>query len=439
MSSRWRERKGTFVSAGELQARRKALLVPVQKYRQAWVQVSPNSTYKVLKWVPRPTGPPRPSASAAESDQPPPPSFINDPNTIDDSSDEDEDMDDDEEGGSERMDDRSVAPVSPTGSFKLSRKKSRAVAATEDAGGQLAGLETGEIAEQIEVDEDEDEDDDDDDEERRSTSHPQGPLRLNAPSGSEPSPLPPPVQLDEEVPGTELDVNGESYDDVGEEREGDRLNANGEDADVTMQEGEVLEPSAQWTTTAPPPPPPPPPAAAASAQDPLPTDPLPVYVMPNLPSAITDVSPTPFAATEVERLENLPTSEPSASTDDVHQPGPDPEASQSAQFSAPMEVEDLPPTTEPAWQPSQSGQSEIPRSNSSLDVQPIDDELVTNDSRPNLVPTLLESVSILPESALESSIPPNASTDVPGVPSFLPPSTSTVDEREANEAPNESL
>ncbi|KNZ57052.1 hypothetical protein VP01_2254g4 [Puccinia sorghi] len=91
MSSRWRERKGndlSFVSGapvshqtthtltlsgarrvsnyfvdsggdvetGEGQgkrARRKALLAPVQRYRRGWVQLRPDTGYKVLKWVPR--------------------------------------------------------------------------------------------------------------------------------------------------------------------------------------------------------------------------------------------------------------------------------------------------------------------------------------------------------------------------------------------------
>ncbi|KAI8459361.1 hypothetical protein BY996DRAFT_6791670 [Phakopsora pachyrhizi] len=191
MSSRWRERKGTVVSSAELQARRKALLAPVQKYRRAWVQVSAESSYKVLKWVPSSSViSTNAENSSAQGERVI--SFFVDPNSIDDTTDEeddeeeeeeedddeedeeDDDDDDDGEGEVLEMDidpsqtnsvlaEQSGLTKDPKGLKKqrINRKTSKVMEETQGVGGQLAGLETGEIAEQIEIDEDEDESDHD--------------------------------------------------------------------------------------------------------------------------------------------------------------------------------------------------------------------------------------------------------------------------------------
>ncbi|KAA1068574.1 hypothetical protein PGT21_020671 [Puccinia graminis f. sp. tritici] len=168
MSSRWRERKATLVSSAELQARRKALLAPVQRYRRGWVQLRADSAYKVLKWVPRDMVPGT-TSSVGQLE-----GFFEEADEIDASTDEEEE----EEEGDEREGDDSEVDVVGSGrgrstgeaeetnepssarshkGLKMERKTSKAVEDTERVGGQLAGLETGQIAEQIEIDEDDEE------------------------------------------------------------------------------------------------------------------------------------------------------------------------------------------------------------------------------------------------------------------------------------------
>lgn len=206
------------------------MLQPVQKYRQAWVQVSIHSNYKVLKWVPRP------SSSSTQTPKTDPqlsvPQFIDDPNTIDGSSDEEEEEEEEEGCGSDEvMIEDSCA--SPSNTFKMGRKTSRAVAATEGAGGQLAGLETGEIAEQIEIE--------DDEEEHSPSASPHDPAtRPRPPSNLHSSPGPSPLPL--EQPDTRTNFEGPSYEaplqNLPEEIPQPSPAAQG---DVTM-EGSVLPP-----------------------------------------------------------------------------------------------------------------------------------------------------------------------------------------------------
>ncbi|MBW0516170.1 hypothetical protein O181_055885 [Austropuccinia psidii MF-1] len=171
MSNRWKERKGAFVSSTELQARRKALLAPVQRFRRAWVQISPDSTYKVLKWVPHdtPIGLPinkisnRPGQSSIVD------SFYDDLNTIESLTD-DEDLHHDHDGDGDSSEDDpnqtlhlslndldSTNPIKTARELKLNRKTTKVIQDTERVGGQLAGLETGEITQQIDLDDEDDE------------------------------------------------------------------------------------------------------------------------------------------------------------------------------------------------------------------------------------------------------------------------------------------
>ncbi|KAH9461217.1 hypothetical protein MJO29_009410 [Puccinia striiformis f. sp. tritici] len=169
MSSRWRERKATLVSSTELQARRKALLAPVQRYRRGWVQLRADSAYKVLKWVPRDM------TIGTMSTMGQLVGFFEEVDEIDASTDdeeEDEDEGDEPEGAGSEMGAVGSKRGRSTGEgeeaidlssakshkgLKMERKTSKAVEDTERVGGQLAGLETGQIAEQIEIEDDEDE------------------------------------------------------------------------------------------------------------------------------------------------------------------------------------------------------------------------------------------------------------------------------------------
>lgn len=215
-------------------------MTPVPKYRQAWVQVSPHSSYKVLKWVPRDHATRPQTNRSAQSDQTSAPCFINDPNTIDGSSDEENDLEDDDDGGgSERNGGSTVPGASPSRSFKLGRKTSRAIAQTEGAGGQLAGLETGHIAEQIEIDDDEDE--------NRSVSGTQDHPPLVAPTPSDPqlaserSPLPQ-SQANQEVGLKEMNIEEQSYNDAIDGRSYEN-----EGGDIEMRDGNQVSGQAQWS------------------------------------------------------------------------------------------------------------------------------------------------------------------------------------------------
>ncbi|PLW08012.1 hypothetical protein PCANC_19059 [Puccinia coronata f. sp. avenae] len=172
----------TLVSSAELQARRKALLAPVQRYRRGWVQLRTDSAYKVLKWVPRDSVPGTTIGLGHLE------SFLDENDEIDASSDDEEEEGEEEEedgeDGEGRSGDESEVGVVASGrgrstgeveelhdssatrshakGLKMERKTSKAVEDTERVGGQLAGLETGQIAEQIEVDDDEEEEEEED-------------------------------------------------------------------------------------------------------------------------------------------------------------------------------------------------------------------------------------------------------------------------------------
>ncbi|KAH9808890.1 hypothetical protein DFH28DRAFT_1134649 [Melampsora americana] len=352
MSSRWRERKGQYVSAGELQARRKALLTPVPKYRQAWVQVSPHSSYKVLKWIRR-DHPTRPlTGRSTQSDQISAPCFINDPNTIDGSSDEENDLEDDDDGGgSERNGDPTVAGAGPSRSFKLGRKTSRAIAETEGAGGQLAGLETGHIAEQIEIDDDEEED--------RSMSATQDQTLPLAPTPSDPqlaserSPLPQ-SQANEEVELKDIDMQEQSSNDP-IDGQSDRNEA----GDVTMRESDDVSGQARWTEKS---------APTTGSDHPLRFEkPLDVSIMPSLSTAPPELASLPsIVADEQLFVEDSEHSKAPQSARSFEQSLP-PKPLQPPEISASMEV-DTPQTQEASppelWQ--QSETTELPDSRTTV-------------------------------------------------------------------------
>ncbi|POW17861.1 hypothetical protein PSTT_00033, partial [Puccinia striiformis] len=147
----------TLVSSTELQARRKALLAPVQRYRRGWVQLRADSAYKVLKWVPRDM------TIGTMSTMGQLVGFFEEVDEIDASTDdeeEEEEGDEPEGAGSEWAQwapNGAGRPAKSHKGLKMERKTSKAVEDTERVGGQLAGLETGQIAEQVEIDDDEDE------------------------------------------------------------------------------------------------------------------------------------------------------------------------------------------------------------------------------------------------------------------------------------------
>ncbi|EGG11315.1 uncharacterized protein MELLADRAFT_59437 [Melampsora larici-populina 98AG31] len=222
-------------------ARGKALLTPVPRYCQAWVQVSPHSSYKVLKWVRRDHSTRPTTNQSAQNNQTSAPCCINDPNTIDGSSNEANVLEDDDDGGgSERNGDSPVAGASPSRLSKLGQKTSRAIGAeTEGTGGQLAGLETGHIAGEIKMDEDKEED--------RSVSGTQDHSVPVAPTPSDPQvasgklPLPK-SQANKESRLKEIDMEEQSYNDVIDDQPYENKGA-----DVIMCEGDEVSGQAQWT------------------------------------------------------------------------------------------------------------------------------------------------------------------------------------------------